>query len=189
MAAFEFAQHVPDLFGVVIEGRRIKLVPISAKYEQAIFESFTHQVTRYMFPMPAADIGETRAFIEDSRASTEAANNLQLVILNKLSEEFLGCCGLHGEANPRIPEFGIWLKQSAHGQGLGREAIHCLYNWARQTMSVDYFIYPVDRRNTASRRIPESLGGVVIEEYVSKGLAGNELDTLVYKISASSSLP
>lgn len=108
-------------------------------------------------------------------------NNLQLVIL-KPSGEFLGCCGLHGQANPKIPEFGIWLKKDAHGFGYGKEAIHGLYSWATQNLQAEYYIYPVDRNNIASRKIPESLGGVIINEYVDQGLAGNRLDNVVYKV-------
>ncbi len=181
-AAFSFKHKAIDLLSVEIKSERLRLVPIDFKYDQDIFREFTSDITRYMFPKPAEDISETRAFIQESIDGMKAGNNLQMGIVDKESGEFLGCCGLHGQANPRIPEFGIWLKQSAHGFGYGKEAIHMLYGWATQNLQAEYYIYPVDRNNIASRKIPESLGGVIINEYVDQGLAGNRLDNVVYKV-------
>jgi [ribosomal protein S5]-alanine N-acetyltransferase len=171
------------LLTVVIESTRVTLLPINLNYDQDIFREFTSDITRYMFPKPASDISETRAFIKESIESMKEGNNLQLVILHKITLEFLGCCGLHGEANSTIPEFGIWLKQSAHGFGYGQEALQALFIWAQKMIEAEYYIYPVDRNNISSRKIPESLGGVIIKEYINQGLAGNTLDNIVYKIS------
>ena len=109
-------------------------------------------------------------------------NSLPFVILNKATSEFLGCVGLHGEKNVRTPELGIWLKQAAHGSGYGREAVHLLVNWAIANIDFDYFLYPVDRRNIPSRKIPESLGGKVVKEFENTTPTGKFLDMLVYRI-------
>jgi [ribosomal protein S5]-alanine N-acetyltransferase len=178
---FSFIQPL-DLLTVKIESESLELLPISLEHAPMIFEEFTSDITLYMFPKPANTIEETKAFIWESIKSMGASNNLQLVILKKDSKEFLGCCGLHGEENVHVPEFGIWLKKAAHGHGYGKEAITALYTWAEQAMNVDYYIYPVDYRNIASRKIPESLGGEVIREYVDESLAGNRLEQIVYKI-------
>jgi hypothetical protein len=37
-------------------------------------------------------------------------------------------------------------------------------------------------KNIASRKIPESLGGVIEKEYDDKGLGGNEYHALEYRI-------
>ena len=47
----------------------------------------------------------------------------------------------------------------------------------------DYLIYPVDRANIPSRKIPESLGGIIFEEKKTKTMSGGVLDEVVYKIS------
>lgn len=183
MTVFPFhVQPIPALSNTKITSERLELIPITLEYTQSIFEEFTTDITQYMFPKPATDISETEAFIQESIESMRRGNNLQLVILKKDSKEFLGCCGLHGEEKAHIPEFGIWLKKLAHGHGYGKEAIMALYTWAEQIMNADYYIYPVDHRNSASRKIPEALGGTVIREYTGEGLAGNRLETVVYKI-------
>jgi [ribosomal protein S5]-alanine N-acetyltransferase len=188
MNQFQFlTPQPPNLRSLVIEGRRLRLVTISKQFVQNIFDEFTCEITHYMVPSPAQDIEETRSFIAESRCSMQAGHNLQLVIVEKTRGEFLGCCGLHGEGKVRTPELGIWLKKSAHGKGYGQEAIQTLVSWAWKSIDLDYFMYPVDRNNTASVKIPQSLGGEVMEDLKIKTPSGKILDILVYKIVRANS--
>lgn len=188
MNQFQFLMpQPPDLWSLVIEGRRLRLVTISEQFAQDIFDEFTCEMTHYMVPSPAQDIEETRSFIAESRCSMQAGHNLQLVIVEKTRGEFLGCCGLHGEGKVRTPELGIWLKKSAHGKGYGQEAIQTLVSWAWNSIDLDYFMYPVDRNNIASVKIPQFLGGEVMEELKVKTPSGKILDILVYKIVRANS--
>jgi hypothetical protein len=57
-----------------------------------------------------------------------------------------------------------------------------LVDWSNKHINLDYFIYPVDRRNIASRKIPESLNGKIIQEYQVKISSEKTLDMVVYKI-------
>ena len=182
MTQFDFIGAKPDLSKLSIEGERVRLVSVSRAYERDIFEELTSDIATYMIPKPADTIEETRAFIDSSLEGFADANNLVLVILEKQTGDFLGCCGLHGRGDANNPEFGIWLKRSAHGRGLGREAIRTLALWAQENIRLESFIYPVDKRNVPSRRVPESLGGVVAAEREDVGMAGNVLDEVVYII-------
>ena len=187
MNLFKFVNPQPDLLSLTIEGDRIRLVTISARFEQDIFQEFTEEITTYMIPSPAKNIEETRKFIVASRYGIKAGYNLQFVILSKATGEFLGNCGLHGEIRAITPEIGIWLKKNAHGKGYGREAVHTLVKWSKKNIDLDYFIYPVDIRNIPSRKIPESLGGQIIEQSQVKTPTGKILDYLVYKIPSIAS--
>ena len=60
------------------------------------------------------------------------------------------------------PELGLWLKESAHGQGFGREVVAALVEWGHATLGKESFLYPVAVQNTASRRIAENLRGEII---------------------------
>jgi RimJ/RimL family protein N-acetyltransferase len=60
------------------------------------------------------------------------------------------------------PELGLWLKESAHGQGFGREVVAALVQWGHATLGKGSFIYPVAIQNIASRRIAENLHGEII---------------------------
>lgn len=179
MAAFEYRKPI-DVAALKIEAECVRLEIISPAFERDIFETFDADVTRYMFPQPAKDITETSAFVDSSLK--RLADNLQFVILDKNAREFLGCCGLHGEASPHNPELGIWLKTAAHGHGYGREAITALVTWAKDHLVLNSFSYPVDKRNHASRKIPLALGGEPVDERVDTGLAGNKLELVFYRI-------
>jgi RimJ/RimL family protein N-acetyltransferase len=162
---------------------RLRLEPIATGHAPAVFASFNARITRYMNPAPAEDISETLAFIESARAALAVGEELVMAILDGANGDFLGVAGLHGIGRPD-PELGIWLKETAHGQGFGREAITGLVAWARSNLppGTRHFTYPVDRRNHPSRRIPESLGGTVQREFRATGMGGQELDEVEYWI-------
>ena len=75
------------------------------------------------------------------------------------------------------PELGLWLRESAHGQGFGREVVTALAGWAHKHLGKESFIYPVAVENTASRRIAEALHGEIIEKRTNP-----KYDSVVYKI-------
>ena len=170
-----------NLMKVEITTKRLLLQAIAMHHKTEIFKEFTVEVSTYMYPRPAIDISETEQFIEDSTIGLTNGYNLQLVILKKDTQEFLGCTGIHN-INTETPEFGIWLKKSAQGQGYGLETITALKQWAQENLDCEYLRYPVDKENYPSRRIPEQLGGVIVKEYDKRNLSGNVLHLVEYKI-------
>ena len=110
MEKFKYLTTEPDdLLSIEIAGNRINLVTTSTDREEDIFQAFTKEVTTYMFPSPANNLEETHNFITKSREAIVAGHNLQFVILDKATSEFLGCVGLHGEENVRTPDIGCCL--------------------------------------------------------------------------------
>lgn len=170
-----------DLGNMVILSNRLKQVSISEVYTEVINREFTSEITTYMYPQPASDRSETEAFIAGAMKTNAAGTNLQLVILDKETGEFLGCSGLH-EIGSRTPELGIWLKKAAHNHGFGLEAIGAIIQWANANITFDYLKYPVDRRNAPSCRIPAAYGGIVEDAYKSINSSGFELDLIEYRI-------
>jgi RimJ/RimL family protein N-acetyltransferase len=166
---------------IIIETERLLLAPILRKYSSDIFEEFTNEITTFMSPKPAKKIEETYEFVDGSIKKMAGGEELQMVVLNKNTKEFLGCAGLH-HIDTKTPELGIWTKKSAHGHKYGREAIAGLVDWARNNLDFDYLTYPVDKRNIPSRKIPESLGGVIGKEFKKKNLSGDVLDEIEYRI-------
>lgn len=166
---------------VTIETQRLLLDPISRDNATDIFSEFTKDITTFMYPKPAENIEETYAFIDGAMEKNSRGEQLQMVIVDKVTGEFLGLAGLH-DIQTRTPELGIWLKKTAHDFHYGREAITELVNWARANLNFDYLKYPVDKRNIPSRKIPESLGGIPGPEYKQTNLSGEELDEIEYRI-------
>jgi RimJ/RimL family protein N-acetyltransferase len=166
---------------LVIETERLRLVATSEAYAESIFREFTSEITWYMGPRPPDRVEETLAFVREARQQMEAGMEFQATILLKATGEFLGQAGLH-HLERDAPELGIWIKKSAHGSAYGREAVTGLARWAFANLDVRYLIYPVDRENIPSRKIPESLGGRVEAQYRFTNQSGRDLDLLVYHI-------
>ena len=182
MSRFEFKPNrAQSLLELELNGPRLRLRTTVPDDAQEIFEEFNERITAYMIPRPAEKLEETLEFIDRSRERAKEGSNVQLTIETAIGE-FLGCCGLHGEERVRTPELGIWLKEGAQGQGYGKEAIKTLCDWAFENLILDHIVYPVDRRNTASRKIPESLRATVVGEKRMTGFGGNELDLVLYRI-------
>ena len=161
--------------------KNLLLVPISMDYAEDIFREFTPAIAFYMFPQPYKNIDETINSIQSAIKTNNEGSNLKLVVLSRTDETFLGCASING-IDTDTPEFGIWIKQSAHGNAYGKEAIFALKKWADENLHYRYLLYPVADTNLPSRRIPESLGGVVAREYDDANKIGKILHCLEYRI-------
>lgn len=170
-----------NLVDLLIETERLRLLPTSEEFAEDIFKEFTDEVTTFMLPKTPTSIDDTLEFIRVSKEKMSKGVGLEVAIFKKDTGEFLGHGGIK-EVNTDTPELGIWIKKGAHGNKYGREAVIGLKNWIDQNLKYRYIVYPVDRRNIPSRKIAESLGGVVEHEYKHTNQAGNILDTLEYRI-------
>lgn len=160
---------------------RLKLVPINLIYQEVIFKEFTLEVTHFLTPQPTGNIQDTINFINDSLAKTLAGSELQLVALDKNTQEFLGCVGFH-KTDTNTPELGLWFKQSVWGLGYGKESMLALKNWAKDNLIYDHISYPVCKDNLPSRKIAEFLGGKIAREYIGNNSRGGEFEEVEYLI-------
>ncbi|OKH27597.1 GNAT family N-acetyltransferase [Chroogloeocystis siderophila] len=174
-----------NLLDVGIVTNRLVLKPISMEYKDNTFLEFTEEITTYMCPQSPREISETEAFIQEGITQLKIGSDLRVVILKKETQEFLGCAGIHN-IKQQHPELGIWLKKAAHGNKYGLEVITALKDWTDTNIIYEYLSYPVDRRNIASRKIPEALGGQISREYEYIQIDGNTLYLLEYRIYSSS---
>lgn len=163
-----------------IETERLTIYPMSPKFTDDIFNNFTHEITKFMFPATPKDISETESFVRDAMSKNEAGKDFQVFYTNK-NGEFIGCGGLH-HIDTDTPEFGVWVKRSAHGNKYGREAISALKEWADANLKYKYLKYPVDKNNIASRKIPESMNGVIEDSYLYKTASGETLNCIEFRI-------
>lgn len=170
-----------DLTKESIETSRLILVPVSMEYKHDIFFEFQEPVTLYMYPRAAEKIEETEAFIQTSIIQLRNGTNLQLVILKKDDQSFIGCAGLHN-LNFSDPELGIWTRLSAHGNKYGQEAIKAIKEWADEHINYTHLRYPVVDINIPSRKIAESLGGRIMKSYDKQMLSGRRYKVVEYWI-------
>lgn len=164
--------------------KRLVLRPVTLHFAAVMFKEFTDEVTIFMYPPTPKQVSETRQFVLECKQKFKRGEEVVCVILKKTNKEFLGCVGLH-KINTKTPELGIWIKQSAHGHHYGREAVTAMKLWADVNLDYNYIKYPVVKQNVASRKIPESLGGVVGKRYTKKMLSGKSYSMLDYYIKHS----
>lgn len=175
---------MPSLCCITIFSECLTLKPISSAYESDIFREFTEEVSKYTFPQPTGDIADTRAFIAGAREEMDRGTDLTVVVIDRATGTFLGCAGLH-RIDTSEPEIGIWLAKSAQGKGIGKEVVSALRSWADSNLSYDHLYYPVVKDNVPSRRLAESLGGMLSGERTVKNARGEELDEVEYRITGN----
>jgi RimJ/RimL family protein N-acetyltransferase len=95
--------------------------------------------------------------------------------------EGLGMASLE-DADSASPELGLWLKESAHGQGFGREVVASLIEWGHASLGKVSFSYLVAVENVVSRRIAENLHGEIIGHRTNP-----KYDSVVYRLCCSHS--
>ena len=171
-----------DLSSVVIEADRVRLQSITMGLVPEIYKNFTPEITKYMMPASPEKLADVTEFVEASLRGFDRCDDLALAILPRRGHEFYGICGLHARGKPKEPELGIWIKKAAHGNGYGLEAIAALKDWAETNLELDRLLYPVDRRNFPSRRIPERLGGKIVSTAKRVSMGGEELDEVIYGV-------
>ncbi|MDG2615939.1 GNAT family N-acetyltransferase [Thermoleptolyngbya sichuanensis XZ-Cy5] len=167
--------------GERLETARLWLEPVSLDDRLAVFQEFTEAIATFMYPKPSQEIRETDQFLSHALRQNASGTDLHLTIRRRETAEFLGLCGMTQIQTP-TPELGIWLKEAAHGQGYGKEAIARLKAWADEHLDYECLRYPVDRRNLASRKLAEHLGGRIVGEYTQMNLSGRMLEVLEYRI-------
>lgn len=161
---------------------RLILKIIGSEYLNDIFREFTPEVARFLIPQPSDNINDSLNFIIESRSGSLNNKELQLVIIDRNNNEFLGCIGLHN-LDVNNPSIGIWLKKGAWNKGYGKEAALALKEWADNNLNYKIVRYSTSKDNIASLKIAEFLGGKIIHQGVRKNQKGELLDCIDYVIS------
>lgn len=170
-----------NLSSTIIKTERLVLKPVSLEYKEFIFSELTDEVTEFMYPQTPKEMVDVEKFINKAREDMENGTNFNVSIFKKETNEFLGGGGIH-RLDTKTPEFGIWIKKSAHGNKYGQEAVAGLKQWADENLDYEYLLYPVAKENIASRKIPESLGGKLIREYMGKREGREDMEEVEYRI-------
>ncbi|WP_370677150.1 GNAT family N-acetyltransferase [Pleomorphomonas sp. PLEO] len=170
-----------DFTTTTLSSTRLRLTAFQAEDAAEIFAAVTPTLTRFMAfdPSPSFD-----AFSEVSSAwfaKMASGTDLFLVVRLALTGEFLGLVGLHNIGDEEA-EAGVWIKEASHGFGYGREAVSALVGWAAGATGVQRITYPVVEYNHPSRRVAESLGGVVVGSRRLRKTDDLDHPTVIYRI-------
>ncbi len=157
-----------------IQSPRLQLSEFQILDAPEVFACITPAITRFMRWEPPS-WSEYLARCEE-RLRMPNPNSLYFVIRRYADNGCLGMASLENCDTPS-PELGLWIRESAHGQGFGREVVAALAGWAHENLGKESFIYPVAMQNTASRRIAENLRGEIIGHRTSP-----KYESVVYRI-------
>jgi len=164
---------------IVIQSPRLQLSQFQMADAPEIFACITPAITKFMpWAPPSWDEYVSRC---EKRVQAPEPNQFSFVIRRLDNKVCLGMCSFE-EADAVSPEVGLWLKETAHGQGFGQEVVAALIRWGHTILGKESFIYPVAVQNTASRRIAEKLHGKIIGNRTNP-----KYDSVVYRIPFSES--
>jgi RimJ/RimL family protein N-acetyltransferase len=144
---------------IVIQSPRMQLRLFQMKDAQEVFGCITPGIARFM-PWEPPSWSEYVMRCE-TRVQAPEPTKFSFVIRRLDNAECIGMASFE-DADSESPELGLWLKESMHKQGFGREVVTALVKWGYACHGKRNFIYPVAEQNTASRRIAEHLGGKII---------------------------
>jgi RimJ/RimL family protein N-acetyltransferase len=159
---------------IVIQSPRLELSQFQMIDAREVFRCITPAIARFM-PWEPPSWSEYLARCE-KRVQAPEPNQFSFVIRRLDNRECLGMASFE-DAESVSPELGLWLKESAHGQGFGREVVTSLVEWGHASLGKESFTYPVAVENTASRRIAENLRGEIIGNRTN-----SKYDSVVYRI-------
>ena len=170
-----------DLRNTTLASGRLSLRAFTPADAPEVFATVTPTLTRFMVFAPSPSLEAFSDVWLGWLPNMAAGADLYLVVRASGTGEFLGMAGLHGIGAPE-PEAGIWIKESAHGSGFGREAVSMLVGWAGRAIGVTGVLYSVAEKNRPSRRVAESLGGEIVGASRLRKGRGVEHPMLVYRI-------
>ena len=149
-----------DLSDVCIVSDRLTLRSFVPADAADCFVEANERIARYMSWNPPASAEEYRGIWQGLLADMKAGRQMSLTARRTDTGEFIGSVGLH-PAEGDLLETGLWVKESAHRKGYGREAVAAVIAWASRRFRPGGFLYPVVDENAPSCRLVESLGGTV----------------------------
>ena|SRR3990167_10623079 len=181
----------PD-FPMPIKTDRLFIRPTQATdakmINEAILESFDelHFWVEWCDHKP--DLNETEKYAREAAENWIAKKSdepyLQLIILDKHTNEFIGATSFH-HYNWKIPyvETGYWIRTSKSGNGYVTEATNAITQYAFKQLKVKRIALTCDPDNVKSKNIAERLGYTLegrLKNHRIKPENGMTGDTLVY---------
>lgn len=170
-----------DLCSTALPSKRLSLRAFTADDAAEVFDAVTPTLTRYMSFEPSPSREAFAEIWQEWLPQMTAGTAAFLVVRANTTGELLGVAGLHGIGGDE-PEAGIWIREPAHGRGYGREAISAMIRWASTFFGARGFRWPVVEENWPSRRLAESLGGVIVGRGRLCKPGGIEHPEVIYRI-------
>ena len=120
--------------------------------------------------VPSLGSGETAALVRKWANDFAAGSAFVYATFRRADDRLVGGVGLYPRVGPGAIEIGYWIRSTDAGVGFATEASCALTSAGLALPGIERVEMHCDRRNTASRRVPEKLGYALCEDPVA-GLA------------------
>jgi RimJ/RimL family protein N-acetyltransferase len=162
-------------------GERVRLLPVSADRVDDIAAAVSVSLPELEQFMDWAVSHPTRAedfagFVEECVAGWKTGKSYNYTIVDRVSDEVIGGCGLMRRVGPGAIEIGYWIRSDRAGDGLATETARIITAASRELDDIHAVILVHDAANRASGRVAEKLGYVEFDrvpvELVALGDSG-----------------
>jgi RimJ/RimL family protein N-acetyltransferase len=143
-----------NLSTVSIETNRLLLTPISYNYIEEINKLFISRKIKPTAKEPTEKIEDTKIFVKESLERLINGIDLQMIILNKDTNEFIGLIGLY-KLNTLEPLVKINTNKVFHRNGYGLEAMNGIIEWANRNIKYNYIYYDFNKRKITNKKPSE----------------------------------
>ncbi|HEY0935170.1 MAG TPA: GNAT family protein [Trebonia sp.] len=189
---------------VVLEGRRVRLEPLTAGHVADLVQAATESRDTYQFTLVPADQAAMTRYVEAALEDQRTGWALPFALRDRRSQAVIGSTRFldldywhwppswppgrttpQPDAIPTVAEIGsTWLAPSAQRTGGNTEAKLLMLSHAFDTWGVLRVTLKTDARNTRSRRAIERAGGRFegIRRAHARAVDGSVRDTAYYSI-------
>ena len=159
-----------------IKTERLVLRLITEEDIKPVAELNLDPEVRKFFPDGIQTPEQTRLRVKEFMNFYEKQGLPCFVILDKLSNEFIGRCGF-GPIETGEIEVGYLIAKKFWGRGYASEALKALLNWSKNNIKEHFIISFAPKAHTASLRVMEKCG----MEYYKDGV-GHGVECKFYRI-------
>jgi N-acetyltransferase len=159
---------------VVLEGRHVRLEPLSPAHAPALADAASGQRDTYGFTLVPGNLAEARAYIESALADQAAGKALPFAMVARASGRVVGSTRFGNiefwswpasspqarrDGSPDVAEIGwTWLAADAQRTAINTEAKLVMLTHAFETWRVHAVKLNTDARNARSRAAIERIG-------------------------------
>ncbi len=145
-------------FKQIIKTKRITLEPIKKKYFQRMYELLKEDNKEISRWQPIAYPIKKKKTNEYYKKTMKDKNNCQFVIINKETNEIMGCLGLLKEKINNSATIGYWIGKEYRNKGYVSEATEAVISFLFTKWNIMRIEIQAEEKNIPSLKVIEKCG-------------------------------
>ncbi len=143
-----------------LETQRLLLRSMQPNDAPALFTMYGDtEIMRYASDAPFPDLATVSVMLQSVADLLAAGQSLEWAVVEKATRQLIGTCGLHSfDEAANTAEVGCMLARAAWGQGIMREVLPMVFQYAHDTLGITQLRADIDTPNLRSIRLFTYLG-------------------------------